>query len=219
MSIVARTLSDQAYEVIRERILSAEFLPMSPIRQDALSVELGVSKVPLREALARLGQDGLIGSHPNRGFFVLPLTAVEAHEVFDLRLKVEPDATVDGALAADAKDRKAAEEALKQLEQEALAPGPRGVALNRAFHVALVKPAGKQVTTSLIDRLHVISERYVRKHLEPPGRDKRAHREHRALFSAWVKQDAETVKRLCADHIQCTLRDLQAQLSAVDGKS
>jgi DNA-binding GntR family transcriptional regulator len=92
------------------------------------------------------------------------------------------------------------------------------VALNRAFHVALVKPAGKQVTTSLIDRLHVISERYVRKHLEPPGRDKRAHREHRALFNAWVKQDAETVKRLCADHIQCTLRDLQAQLTAADGK-
>jgi DNA-binding GntR family transcriptional regulator len=219
MTIVARTLSDQAYEVIRERILSSEFQPMSPIRQDALSIELGVSKVPLREALARLGQDGLIGSHPNRGFFVLPLSAIEAQEVFELRLKIEPDAAAEGSLAATAKDHKHAEEALKALELESQALGPRGVALNRAFHVALVRPAGKLVTTATIDRLHVIGERYVRKHLEPPGRDKRAQREHRNLLNAWLKQDADTVRSLLIDHIKGTLRDLQAQLDVQDGKS
>jgi DNA-binding GntR family transcriptional regulator len=214
MTIVARTLSDQAYELIRERILSAEILPLSPIRQDALSLELGVSKVPLREALARLGQDGLIGSHPNRGFFVLPLTVVEAREVFELRLKIEPDAAAEGALGATPADQNAARAALELLEQDAKAPTSRNVALNRAFHVALVRPAGKQVTTSLIDRLHVIGERYVRKHLEPPGRDVRALREHRALFNAWMRKDTATVRKLTDSHIRSTLRDLLAQLGA-----
>ena len=212
--IIARTLSDQAYEVIRERILSSEFEPMSPIRQDALSLELGVSKVPLREALARLGQDGLIGSHPNRGFFVLPLSSVEAQDVFNLRLKIEPDAAAEGALAATAPDRKHAEDALKALELEEQTCGTRGVAFNRAFHVALVRPAGKIVTTAMVDRLHVIGERYVRKHLEPAGRDKRAQREHRTLLNAWLKQDGAAVRELCTDHINATLRDLQAQLKA-----
>jgi DNA-binding FadR family transcriptional regulator len=45
-----------------------------PIRQDALAAELRVSKIPLREALARLEQDGLVVSYANRGFFVRPMS-------------------------------------------------------------------------------------------------------------------------------------------------
>ncbi|HCA77238.1 MAG TPA: GntR family transcriptional regulator, partial [Alteromonas sp.] len=50
MSIVVKTLSEQAYEIIRERILANDMFPAKPIRQDALSQDLGVSKIPLREA-------------------------------------------------------------------------------------------------------------------------------------------------------------------------
>jgi DNA-binding GntR family transcriptional regulator len=55
-----RTLSDRLVDVLRDYILSGGIEPDLPIRQDALAAELRVSKIPLREALARLEQDGLV---------------------------------------------------------------------------------------------------------------------------------------------------------------
>ena len=87
---------------IRDRILSGAVAAGQPVRQDALAAELGVSKIPLREALARLEQEGLVRAEANRGFFVRPLSAAEAEEVYALRLMLEPDAAGAGARAADA---------------------------------------------------------------------------------------------------------------------
>ena len=66
-SIIVRNLADQLVELVRDRILSGEVPPDLPIRQDALATELGVSKIPLREALTRLEQEGLLRSQANRG--------------------------------------------------------------------------------------------------------------------------------------------------------
>ena len=60
MSIVVRTLSEQVFAIVRERIVDGSIRPEAAIRQDALAAELGVSKIPLREALARLEHEGLI---------------------------------------------------------------------------------------------------------------------------------------------------------------
>lgn len=212
MSIVTRTLADQAFEVIRERILSARIPPLAPIRQDALAEDLGISKIPLREALARLEQHGLLRSYANRGFFVPALTTTEAEEVFALRLKIEPEAAARASLDASEAERDAATAALDALDAM-LATDPRGaVLLNRAFHLALVRPGGREVTTQLVERLHVLAERYVHKHLEPAGRNTRAQHEHRELLETWLARDVERITTLLSQHIASTLEDLRAQL-------
>ena len=216
MSIVTRTLADQAFEVIRERILSAKIPPLSPIRQDALADELGISKIPLREALARLEQHGLLQSHPNRGFVVPALTATEAEEVFALRLKIEPEAAAHASLVADDAERAFATAALAALETANDDDGRALVLLNRGFHLALVRPGGRHVTSQLVERLHVLAERYVHKHLEPAGRHARAHREHRGLLKAWMARDADAVTTLLSEHIAVTLDDLRTQLRGTD---
>src|SRR3546814_14406053 len=81
MTLVIQTLSDQLVNLVRDRILSGRVPANSPIRQDALAKELGISKIPLREALARLELEGLVQSHVNRGFFVRGLNTDEAEEV------------------------------------------------------------------------------------------------------------------------------------------
>lgn len=211
MSILSRTLSDQAFDIIRERILSNQWEPLSPIRQDALAESLGISKIPLREALARLEQHGLLISQVNRGYVVPALTATEAEELFALRLKIEPDAAATASLEANEQERVSAMQALTSLEiAEADVPGC--VALNRAFHLALVKPGGRTVTAQLVERLQVLAERYVRKHLEPEGRNARADREHRAILKAWLARDSERVSNLLSKHIASTLADLRKQL-------
>lgn len=211
MSIIVRTLSDQTYEVVRRRILSGGMPPGTPVRQDVIAAELGVSKIPLREALGRLEQDGLLTSYPNRGYVVRPMSMAEASEIFALRLKLEPGAAAEGSGRAGDADHEAAREALAALEMEQDRDGADHVTQNRLFHLSMIKPAGP-VTHQLLERLLILSERYVRMHLEPKGREERARREHRAILDAWTGGDAPRVERLIRDHIRATLDDLREQL-------
>jgi DNA-binding GntR family transcriptional regulator len=205
---------DAVYQAVRERILSGALAPPAPVRQDALAQSLGVSKIPLREALVRLEQDGFLSSERNRGFFVRPLDAKEAEEIFALRLKLEPECVGVAALSASDEDRAAARSAYEALDHETEAGGPKIAALNRAFHLALVRPANRPLTLQLLERLHLLSERYVRKHLEPKGRDARARTEHGLLWGRWSRGEQGELVRLMERHIQTTLDDLRAQLSA-----
>jgi DNA-binding GntR family transcriptional regulator len=200
-------------ESLRDRILSGAAAAGEPVRQDALAAELGISKIPLREALARLEQEGLVRSEPNRGFFVRPLSAAEAEEVYALRLKLEPDAAAAGAGAATSGDRAAAVAASAALAAAVEARSANVGALNRAFHIALVRPSGQAVTTEFLARLHILSERYVRVHLEPGGRGERAGDEHRELLDAWLGRRLYRVRALTRSHIAATLEDLRRQLA------
>lgn len=206
---------DQLFTEARERILSGRLPADAPIRQDALALELGVSKIPLREALARLESEGLVVSHPNRGFIVRPLSRADAEDVFDLRLRIEPNACVLGAQQADAAADEAARAAFAALDT-ALKSGLADVGRrNREFHLALVRPSGRGVTIETVDRLLALSERYVRVHLGEHRRVDRASHEHETLLNAWLERRGETVRREARAHIRATLIDLRAQLPEV----
>jgi DNA-binding GntR family transcriptional regulator len=205
MSIVVRTLSDQVFEIVRERIVDGSIRAEAPIRQDALAAELGVSKIPLREALVRLEHEGLIHSQANRGYSVRALSAEQADEIYALRLAI-------GAAEADGDDRSHAATSLAALE-EARGAAPTEIAVrHRRFHVALVRPGDRMLTTQLIERLAMLAERYVIAHLEPAGRFARADREHRDLLAAWLDGDGDAVEQLMIQHLELTRADLQAEL-------
>jgi DNA-binding GntR family transcriptional regulator len=212
MSIVVRTLSEQIFTIVREQIVSGKLPVEQAIRQDALANALGVSKIPLREALARLEQEGLLVGQANRGYFVRAMSAGEAEEIFALRLAIEPDAVAAGALSANDADRAAAREAQAELNLAANEHLDEVAARNREFHMALVRPGGRLLTTQLIERLQILSERYVHKHLEPAGREDRAHLEHAGLMTAWLSADADRARALSRAHIEGTLTDLRRQL-------
>ena len=212
MSIVVKTLSEQAYEIIRERILANDMFPAKPIRQDALSQDLGVSKIPLREALTRLEQDGLLVSHPNRGCIVRPLSLAEAEDVFHLRTTLEPEAAAQGCKKATEEDKARVTEIFKRLQSMANEISPEAVTVNREFHLALSAPAGRKITQELLFKIHLLSERYVRKHLEPPDREADAYREHEEIYAAWMNKEPKLVKKLLKEHTHSTLEDLRGEL-------
>jgi DNA-binding GntR family transcriptional regulator len=212
LKIEVRNVADQVYSAVRDRILTGQIPPETPVRQDALSAELGVSKIPLREALTRLEQDGLVSSLPNRGYVVRSMTPDEAEEVFALRLRLEPEATALGATRADVNQHRVATTAFDLLEAESQIAGSRVAVLNREFHLALIRPSGRVVTTQVMERLHLLAERYVRAHLEPQGRDRRARAEHAGLLKAWLAGDVAAVRRQVEAHINGTVTDLRLEL-------
>lgn len=211
-----RTISDRLVDVLRDYILSGAISSDVAIRQDALASQLQVSKIPLREALARLEQDGLVVSKPNRGFFVRPLSMQEAEEVYALRLKIEPDAAAYAAQHASPAEQAYARQTLEQLDAAASAGHSTVGALNRAFHLALVRPGGRDITTETVMRLHVMADRYVVKHLEPGGRYVRAEAEHQEIFDAWMARDSKTVIDLITEHLSHTLEDLRTEIGEAE---
>src|SRR6202012_3031109 len=86
--------------------------------------------------------------------------------------------------------------------------------LNRNFHMALIVPRLQPVTAEVLGRLHNLSQRYVRMHLLPRGRVKRATKEHSALFEAWASGKTAEVTRLSHAHIETTREDLARLLQA-----
>ena len=79
-------------ERLRQQISSGERVPGTPLRQEALAKELGVSGMPVRDALQQLLAEGLVTLHPHRGMYISSLTAEECAELFDLRTTLESDA-------------------------------------------------------------------------------------------------------------------------------
>lgn len=212
--ILVRTLSERVFEIVREQIVTGKLGNDAPIRQDALAAKLGVSKIPVREALGRLEQEGLLTSQANRGFCVQPLSAAQAEEIYALRLAIEPAAAAYASGRADAQARAAAIAAFERLDRAAGNDLPQVAVCNREFHVALVRPGGRLLTTQMIERLSILAERYVVAHLAPAGRDTRAHLEHRALLDAFLSRDGAALEALLTAHIRATLDDLREQFSA-----
>ncbi len=208
-----RALPDRIYEVLREQIVTGDLSGDTAVRQDALASTLGVSKIPLREALTRLHQDGLVTRIPNRGWFVAPLSLAEAEEIYALRLSLEPAAAARACAHATADSRAAVESAYAALMADD-DPGLAAVARrNREFHLALVSDAATPLTVQLLERLSLLAERYVLQHLRPEGRSDRARREHTALQDAWLAGAADAVAELLQAHIAQTREDLCRQLA------
>ena len=93
------------------------------------------------------------------------------------------------------------------------------VLANRLFHMALVRPGVGRVTLQIVEQLHVLAERYVRVHLQPAGRARRAAREHQEILDAWLARSAPAVATLISRHIQKTLTDIREQLATRGGGS
>src|SRR5215207_2202456 len=89
--IQRQTIASMTIEALRERILRGDYPEGEPLRQDALADELGVSRIPVREALRQLEAEGLVTFNPHRGAVVSSLSLPEIAELFELRAEIECD--------------------------------------------------------------------------------------------------------------------------------
>ena len=81
-----QTLASLTLDSLRERILRGHFPEGEPLRQDAIADELGVSRIPVREALRQLESEGLVTFQPHRGAVVSTLSLDEIAELFEIKV-------------------------------------------------------------------------------------------------------------------------------------
>jgi len=189
-------------DAIRERILRGRYPEGEPLRQDAIGAELGVSRIPVREALRQLEAEGLVTFNPHRGAVVTTLSLKQIQELFELRAEIEGDLIRRAVPNMTAEDHARAAEILDAYEI-ALHAGQVTVwgALNWQFHSTLYAPADRELTMSMVNKLHQHSDRYLRMQLALTHGESRARHEHRAIAAAAKKRDAAKASALLRDHI------------------
>jgi DNA-binding GntR family transcriptional regulator len=213
MPIQRQTLTGMTTDAIRERILRGVYAEGDPLRQDAIGAELGVSRIPVREALRQLEAEGLVTFNPHRGAIVSSLSLKQIQELFELRAEIEGDLIRRAVPYMTAEDHARAGEILDAYDV-ALQAGQVPVygALNWQFHSTLYAPAERAVTMNIVNRLHQHSDRYLRMQLALTHGETRARNEHRAIATAAKKRDAAKASRLLREHILGAGRALVAFL-------
>ncbi|MHB2034632.1 MAG: GntR family transcriptional regulator [Gemmatimonadaceae bacterium] len=219
--IERQTVTSMTRDAIRDRILRGSYPAGEPLRQDALADQLGVSRIPVREALRLLEAEGLVTFNPHRGAVVSTLSLGEIEELFELRAFIETD-LIRRAVPriSDARiDR--AEEVLDTYEASLLGGQVAGWGgLNWQFHSTLYAAAERPVTMGVVHRLHQHSDRYSRMQLALTHGEARANKEHREITAAMRRRDAKQSAALMRAHIlgagRALLEFLHAQLDAAD---
>ncbi|WP_433464512.1 GntR family transcriptional regulator [Spirillospora sp. CA-128828] len=186
---------------LRRAITTGRIRPGDPIRQDVLARELGVSRVPLREALKTLQGEGLVSYRAHRGYAVEELSLDDLREVYRIREILEEEAVRRAAARLTADDLKALERAEDEVERAAGAGDVLLMAAaNRAFHMALYELAGMPRLVRLIRTLWDSTDAYRSIYYgEPVNRD-RVIDEHRAALEALREGAVDEAVRILSTH-------------------
>lgn len=198
-----QTVATLTLEAIRERILRGEYGEGTPLRQDAIASELGVSRIPVREALRQLEAEGLVTFVPHSGAVVSTLSLEEIRELFDLRALIEVELLRRAIGSIDEEDLRHADDILDRYET-ALREGDIGAwgSLNWDFHSTLYRPGNQPLTMGVVQNLHNHSDRYLRMQLALTHGETRANEEHRAILKAVRERDTPHACSLLDAHIR-----------------
>lgn len=195
----AASAADIVYEALRKAIIEGDIAEGENLRQEEIAQMFNISRIPVREALSRLEQHGLITTQRYRGAVVAGLSIEEIEEIFEFRALIEAEVI---RLAVPNLDRAALEKARRYCAEFDRETDPhRWGEINRNFHYSLYeasrRPFYLQNVRSSLDRI----DRYLRAQLTFTNGVPRAGREHETILSACEKGDAEFASRLTRDHI------------------
>jgi DNA-binding GntR family transcriptional regulator len=205
-------VQSDVYDRLRGEIVTGEFEPGAPLGEEALAQRHGTSRTPVREALRRLEQDGLV-ERGARGMRVRVRSPEEILEIYEVRIPLE--ATVAAAAAQrrtelDLIRIRAAQTAMDgagDSEPAAMA------AANRAVHEAIWAAGHNGTLIDLLVRLNNHLTRYPATTLAVPGRWAEARKEHEAIIAAITDRDGDRASGLAAAHMS-RARELRLRIWA-----
>ncbi len=180
------------------------------LKQDEIAAQFGISKIPVREALIQLKAEGLVNFYPNRGAFVSELSAVEADEIYVMRIALETAVLARAIPNLTVAHLKHAEEILNAIDQE------ENIAkwgeLNWEFHATLYSPASLRRLMDTIKALHTNIARYLVLYLAGMAYQKKSQKEHRAILAACRHGDTEKAVTYLEGHLRDASKALVAFL-------
>jgi len=202
LSSVKTSLSDKAYETIKADILTCALEPGQQIAQQQLVERYQLGTTPIREALQRLAQEGLVQPIPRFGYTVSYVTLSDVHEVYELRLVLEPSAARLAAMrGTEAQlDRIAQAAGLTYIEEDGRRV-PDFSAHNVDFHLSIAVAAGNRRLLDSISRVLDEMTRIFHLGLDLRESAGEMQEEHLALVKALYDGDPDRAEHLMHSQI------------------
>jgi DNA-binding GntR family transcriptional regulator len=198
-SVVDRVTAD-----VRRAVLSGALPPGRTFSTAELSAQLGVSHIPVREALRRLDEQGLVLLRPGRKAMIRPLSRDELRAIFRLRRLIEPDLAARSVSMLREGDITHASELLNRYIH-----GSDNIdelwAYHHELHLALLRPAASEWDLRIVSQLWHASDRYTRLVFDPydvsaPDRESRESA-HRALLAAARSGSPAEIRQAVSEHL------------------
>jgi DNA-binding GntR family transcriptional regulator len=203
----SRQVAPQIEEILRQRILSLALKPNEVLSRAALQAEFAVSLTPVRDALMKLGQEGLVDVFPQHATFVSRIDVGAARQAHFLRMAIEIEA-VRRIATGDAAPGVAGRLGPILAEQRRHARPEDSEAFSaadRAFHKVLYEAAEVPALWDVVRRQSGHIDRLRRLNLPLPGKIEAVLRDHESLVAAIERRDPEGAAAVMRRHLSGTL--------------
>ncbi len=197
-----KTVQEIVAEALREAIFTGRLRGGERLHQDRLATTLGVSRMPVREALRRLESEGLVVFTPHRRVAVAELSVEQLRELYEIRIALETLALELAVPRLSTKDFGTLGTLVDQMDR--VTDIGRWLDLNRAFHKTLCRASGRSRLCTLIDSLRGNVERYLRVYVSVAERRTHAQVEHRRILRACRARQTAAAKDALGRHLRGT---------------
>jgi DNA-binding GntR family transcriptional regulator len=201
-----RQAAPQVFERLRESIIALDLVPGTVLARAELAESFGVSQTPVRDALIKLSEEGLVDIFPQHATVVSRIDVASALQAHFLRQAIELE--VAGALAAQPAELLVAQLRGQVEVQAALAGGDdydQFIAADREFHRLMYVAAGVPDLYDLVRRRSGHVDRLRRLHLPAAGKAKAVVRDHKRIVEAIASGQPEVARERVREHLSGTL--------------
>ena len=202
----SESLSQKAYNFIRDKVVKKEYRPGEPILESSISDELGISRTPVREALKLLQRENLVDIYPRRGAFVTSISLEKLREIYQLREIIEGEVVCIVAPHISYHRLLTIERKLTSIKEGFEQRGERNVEkavkVGRELHDLILDTLGNKTLIEIMDKVKFDAER---------GCDFASHKadnvmifldQHLEIIKALKERDGLKAKLLVNKHIR-----------------
>ena len=192
--------AEALYQQLKQDIRDNKLPISTPLKQEQLAAEYGVSRIPIRDILQRLKNEGWLTQSGKRGVMVHPLSATEAEDLYIMRMYLEPLILSHAIVKLNHQTLGQATDILEQLNQPKLSIAEHGE-LNWQFHACIYQAAKRPTLFNNIANLHQLCSRYIGFHSVELDYVKTSQQEHYQLLEAIKAKQLGKAKTILKQHI------------------